>query len=515
MKETADLVVVGAGPAGLHAARQFASLAAGRAGVEVAVIDSYSRPGGQYYRQPPAIAGEYIGSSEGGSPPAAQPMTPAAARHRAELESVLAQMDEIRVRILSNTLVWGAFASDEPQRAGWLLALHGPEAPPRLEARALILATGAYDRPIPFPGWTLPGVMTAGAVQTLIKSQRVLPGRRFLLSGAGPLQFAVAAALVAAGAEVAGVLEGSAAGRSGRGGLASLGNAALQDASTIWGQWARLSEGWGYLRTLRRARAPIRLGWAVMEARGDCHVEEAVIAQLDPAWRPIPGTAETVTVDTIVTGYGFMPSTELGRLLGCVHDFHPEQGGYVPRRDAQMQTTLTGLYAVGDGAGIGGAELSKVEGQIAGIAAACQLGYITEARARSLIAQLHPRLQRERRFAAMLGRLFTPGPGLYSLAQDETIICRCEEVTLGQIRAAAADGVLSANELKGLTRTGMGNCQGRICGELAARYLAREARPDADGEEFASLEAVGMFTARPPIHPLPLSVLAAAAPPES
>lgn len=510
MKETADLVVVGAGPAGMHAAQQFAALAAGRTGAGVVVIDGYPRPGGQYFKQLPASF-----HSEGGAAPAA--------RHRAELESVLAEMDKLQVRILSNTLVWGAFAGDRPQSDGegrssttassmsasWLLAVHGPEALSRLETKALILATGAYDRPVPFPGWTLPGVMTAGAVQTLIKSQRVLPGRRFLLSGAGPLQFAVAAALVDSGAEVAGVLEGSV-----RGGLASLGQTALRDARAIWGQWARVSEGWNYLRTLRRAQAPIRLGWAVVEAHGDGQVEEAVIAQLDPTWRPIPGTAETVTVDTIVIGYGFMPSTELGRLLGCAHEFRPEQGGYVPRRDAQMQTTLAGVYAVGDGAGIGGAELSKVEGQIAGIAAARQLGYITEANARSLIAQLHPRLQRERRFAAMLGRLFTPGPGLYGLAQDETIICRCEEVTLGQIRAAVADGVRSANELKGLTRTGMGNCQGRICGELAARYLAREARPDAEGDESVALEAVGMFTARPPIHPLPLSVLAAAATPD-
>ncbi len=475
MTEQVELVVIGAGPAGLHAA-----IAASQAGVGVVVIDGYPAPGGQYFKQLPAA----FRAGERPSP----------------LRSLLAQMDGANVRVFSNTLVWGAFAAAEG--ASWQLALHGPGAPHRLDAQTLILATGAYDRPIPFPGWTLPGVITAGAAQTLIKSQRVLPGRQVLLSGTGPLQLAAAAALVHAGAEVVAVLEG-----------AALGAGALRHAPAMWGQWARLSEGWEYLRTLRSARVPYRRGWSVIEARGDGEVQEAVIARLDAAWRPIPGTAQTVAVDTVVIGYGLVPSTELSRLLGCAHDFIPEQGGYVPRRDPEMQTTLAGVYAAGDGAGIGGAELSMIEGQVAGIAAARRLGRLTDADAGAMMAQLRPRLARERRFAHMLGQLFKPGPGLFALAADDTLICRCEEVALGQIREAVAEGVRSVTEMKGLTRIGMGNCQGRICGEMAARLVAREAGwDDADP---AQVEAAGIFTVRPPIHPLPLSVLASAAVPES
>ena len=192
--------------------------------------------------------------------------------------------------------------------------------------------------------------------------------------------------------------------------------------------------------------------------------------------------------------------------------YRPQLGGYAPLRDALMQTSLPGVYAAGDGAGIGGAELAGIEGEIAAIAAAQRLGHLTDEAARTRIARLQPRLAREQRFARLLGQLFTPGSGIYRLAGDDTIICRCEEVTLGEMRAAVADGVRSVNELKGLTRTGMGNCQGRICGDLAARLIAREAGWGEDDPKCP--ERAGQFTARPPIHPLPLSVLAGAAIPE-
>ena len=471
--EQAELVVVGAGPAGLHAA-----VTAAEAGLSVTVIDSYPRPGGQYFKQIPHPF-----------------QVDDRLSHQAAANSLFARFERSGAHLLSDVLVWGIFPA--PNGAGWQLALHGPLSPPRLDAQILILAAGAYDRPIPFPGWTLPGVMTAGAALTLIKSQRILPGHRVLLSGTGPLQLAVAAALVHAGAEVVGVLEGS-----------SLGPDVLRQGSAVWGQWMRLREGWDYWRVLRAARVRYRIGWSVVVAQGDGQVQEAIIAQLDRAWRPLPGTLQTVAADTIITGYGFIPSTELSRLIGCAHDFVPAQGGYVPRRDVEMQTTLPGVYAVGDSGGIGGAALASIEGQVAGLAASRRLGRLADQAASTLIAQLQPQLAREQRFARLLGRLFTPGPGLYALADDDTVICRCEEVTVGEIRAAVADGVRSVNELKALTRIGMGNCQGRICGELAARWIAREAGWDDDDP--SCLEMAGQFTARPPIHPLPLSVLAGA-----
>lgn len=470
--EHAELVVVGAGPAGIHAA-----LAAAEAGAAVVLVDSYAQPGGQYFRQLPATF-------------RADDRT----HHQAEAAALLGELAHSTVRVLPNTVVWGAF----PERSGrgWELGLHGPAAPAALAARSIILATGAYDRPIPFPGWTLPGVMSAGAAQTLLKSQRVLPGRRVLLSGTGPLQLAVAASLARAGADVVAVLEGA------RPRISMAGH-----APAMWGQWQRLREGWGYARALRGV--PYRFGWGVVEARGVDQVEEAIVAQLDADWRPLPGTEKRLHVDTILTGYGFIPSTELSRLLGCRHSYDLTRGGFAAERDETMRASLPGVYVAGDGGGIGGAELASLEGKVAGISAAAELGCLPAEAAKARVERLQGRLARERRFAHLLGELFTPGPGLFDLARDDTVICRCEEVTLGEIRAAVADGAASTTELKALTRLGMGNCQGRICGEIAARALAREARLGDD--YLAARLNQGVFTPRPPIHPIPLADMAVGA----
>jgi NAD(P)H-nitrite reductase large subunit len=230
------------------------------------------------------------------------------------------------------------------------------------------------------------------------------------------------------------------------------------------------------------------------------------IARLDENGHPLPVQRESIVADTLALGYGFLPATQLTRLLGCEHEFAPRRGGWIPVRDAWMQTTLPGVFAVGDGAGIGGVALARLEGQKAGMQAAHQLGHIDGQALQSLASELRPRLKRERRFADLMGDLFTPGPGLYTLGDEGTIICRCEEVRLADVRQAQAAGCSTLAEIKGLTRVGMGNCQGRICGELLAHALL-----DGDSsqqEQEQKLRNLGMFSVRPPIHPLSLQDLA-------
>ncbi len=462
-----DVAVIGAGPAGLSAA-----LAAAELGMEVYLIDSYHRPGGQYFKQLPA-----------------QFSATATTTHQQEGAALLARLAQPNIKLLTETLVWGIFEDN-------LLTLSGPQAPTTLQARAVILATGAYDRPVAFPGWTLPGVMTAGAAQTMLKHQRLLPGQRILLAGAGPLQLAVAAGLVWGGADVAAVLEGN----------SHLFKAGLSQAWSMWGQAARLAEGFTYARTLWQANVPYRLGWGLVRAVGTPAggVTGAVIAKLDSAWRPIAGTEQTIACDTICVGYGLVPATELSRLAGAEHVFRPELGGWVPVRDRFKQTSVPHLYAVGDGAGIGGAPLAQREGRLAGLAAAHQIrdGQLP---ATQLAERLSPELKqvtREQKFQQLYGHLFTPGPGLAELPDDETVICRCEVIKLAEVKAAVALGADTASAVKGLTRTGMGDCQGRMCGLLVAAQVAR-----LTGRAIA---AVGSYTARPPIHPLPLELLAEA-----
>ena len=463
-----EVAVVGAGPAGLSAA-----LAATQAGVQVTLIDNYRRPGGQYYRQP---AAEFETLQPEG--------------HQREGKDLWEKVAAAGVEFLTETTVWGAFEGNQ-------LALYGPESPSNLQAEVIILATGAYERIAAFPGWTLPGVMTTGAAQTLLKEQRILPGRRIVLAGTGPLQMVVAAGLVQAGAEVIAILEGS---RLMRKGL----RRPLSYPAALWGQWGRLSEGLSSQLALRRAGVAFKTGWGVVAAHGQGEVTEVTIAQLDDQWRLIPDTSRRLACDTLCCSYGFIPATELAQLFGACYEWRPDWGGFVPVRDEHMCTNVPGLYAVGDGAGVGGGPLALIEGQIAGLAAAAQVkakspnGGDTTA-----ILDGDPRLKhalrREKRFQEIYAELFTPGPGLDELAQPDTIVCRCEEVTRADISEAVQLGADTLDAVKSLTRCGMGNCQGRVCGPLVTALVAQETScPRAE---------VGQFRVGPRVFPFTLAAL--------
>lgn len=461
MTEHVDMVVVGGGPAGMEA-----SIAAAEAGVKVTLIDSYARPGGQYFKQLPKSWKSKKDIS----------------RYK-KAEALFRRLEETGVRIFCETLVWNVYPSEESGE--WVIALSGPDAPVSLEAKSLILATGTYDRPIPFPGWELPGVMTAGAVQIMLKTQRVLAGHRFLFSGTGPLQLAVAAQLVNAGAEVTGVLEAK-----------QMGFGWVRHAPAMWGQWSKLREGWDYWRILQRADVPLRFGQAAIEARGKEEVETVITARLDKEMNPISGTEQTVIADTLVIGYGLQPSNELTRLMGCEHEYVAEQIYHVPRRDDEMQTSLPGVYAAGDGAGVGGWQLSCIEGRIAGISAAGRLGVLGKTAVKSAIALEQPALARERRFARMMTNFFNIGSGLTSLARQDTLICRCEEISKKEILDAIEMGCDSLIWVKRMTRSGMGMCQGRVCGQWIAKLTAEQT-----GKDPAQMM---LDTVRPPIRPIPM-----------
>ena len=464
MAERIDLAVVGAGPAGLAATAQAVDL-----GLAVTLVDAFHLAGGQYYKQTPPALGE----------------TEAPDDHARRL---LSAVEGDGVRLLAGTSVWGLFPEVSPEQSGggdgYLLCLYGPPGTPRrLKARTVILAPGAYDRPVPFPGWTLPGVMTAGAALTLVKHQHVLPGRRILLSGSGPLQLVLARHLLEAGAELVGVLDANPFPWRG-----------WRHAAAAWGQWARLREGWDSLRAMQKAGAGIRWGHWVRRAEGQGCVERAVIGPVADSSAGAP--AETVAVDTICLGHGFTPAVQLSRLAGCEHHYQPLQRAYVPRRDEWLQTTLAGLFVAGDGAGIGGKDVARLEGRLAALGAARALGREVPS---GQVAALRRKLGRQRRFAAVLDALFPLSAHLADLLTDDTLLCRCEEITVGLVRQAIAEGATTVSALRMLTRAGMGRCQGRMCGPPVAELLARELDQP--------VEAVGQATPRPPVVPIPLAGL--------
>jgi NAD(P)H-nitrite reductase large subunit len=204
-------------------------------------------------------------------------------------------------------------------------------------------------------------------------------------------------------------------------------------------------------------------------------------------------------VDTVVVGYGLTPGTDLSRQINCEFEFQSRSRGFVPKRNVFFETSRDGIFAAGDCAGIGGAQMSMIEGRIAAAAAACKLQHITENKLHARYNQELKGLHREQRFADLLGDLFSPPQALYQRVNDDTIICRCEQITLAEIRKAISCGAQTVADVKNISRSGMGNCQGRTCESIVAAILAAETGK--------TLEEVKFNTIRPPVHPLPLGVI--------
>ncbi|RMF84438.1 MAG: FAD-dependent oxidoreductase [Nitrospinota bacterium] len=458
--KTVELAIVGGGPAGLCAAME-----AARAGVEVLIIDENRRIGGQIYRQIPYRVTD--GTKVGKDYQKAQ-----------ELFQAVEALPN--VSILSEATVWGIFDQH-------MLAIYHQGRSEEVTAQALLIAAGAHDRPVPFPGWTLPGVFSAGGALTLMKSQRILPGRKVLLAGTGPLQLVVATYLLEGGAEIVAVLEAS-----------SL-HEWWRQVPKLWGEWELMWEGFQYIKRLRSARVDVLRAHTICRAEGEEKVTQAVATRVDEQWRPVPGTERRFAVDAVVCGFGLVPSIELTALCGCEHQYNPKLGGWIPRYNEEMETTVPGVFVAGETAGIAGAVVAMEEGKVAGIAAARRLGHLSDDEAQKRMQPSRQRLAELYKFRAGLDELYTPREGLLDLITPETIICRCEEVPAEMISQAINEGAMSLREVKGRTRAGMGHCQGRMCTSTVAGLIARQ--------HGVTAEAAGLPSIRPPVKPIPLAAL--------
>ncbi|HEX6149778.1 NAD(P)/FAD-dependent oxidoreductase [Nocardioides sp.] len=432
--EPYDVLVVGAGPAGLAAAA-----AAVTSGARVAVVDAGERPGGQFWRQRrTAVAPDQ------------------------HLHHQLASYRRLLVAAAgadwySGRTVW---TITRPRRHFEVHTVSGPdEARLTLAAHRLVLAPGAYDRQLPFPGWDLPGVMTAGGVQALLKQHGVVAGRRVLVAGTGPFLLTVAAGLAEAGARVVGVHE------------ANAGTGWLRSPRAVLRNAAKLPEALGYAATLARHRVPLHRRSVVVAAHGEDAVSWATVGRLDRDGRIRARSERTLPVDLLAVGWGFSPQLELALGLGCATRVDVD-GSMVVAVDDDQRSSVAGVWVAGEACGVGGAALAAAEGEIAGADAT---GGPVPAKARRRRASAGV-------FAVAMHRAHPLPEDWTGRVTDDTLVCRCEEVTAGELRGAVDDlGADSARSAKLLVRTGMGWCQGRVCGFatscLVAEWTGRRPSP--------------------------------------
>jgi len=399
MGDLCDVCVVGAGPAGLAAAYR-----AAKSGLKVIVVDDNPAAGGQIWR------GEQA--------------KPASTEARAWFE---------KLRSVEIQLVNGARVFSQP--APRTLLAETARGVRELNYSSLILATGARERFLPFPGWTLPNVMGAGGLQALVKTGLPIEGKRVVVAGSGPLLLAVAAYLREHGADVLLIAEQASSMRLARFGLGLFGKSS--QALSL----KRQLKGVEYLTSC----------WPV-ETHGRDKLERVMLSRRGKRWE--------VSCDYLACGFHLVPNVELAELLGCaVHD------GIVKVNEVQ-QTSLSDVYCAGESTGIGGLELSIVEGEIAGLVVA---GNTDEAR------KLFPVRTKHQKFAELLNRTFALRDELKQLVQPNTIVCRCEDVTFERLRAHSSWRVAKLQ-----TRCGMGPCQGRVCGgaiEFLLGWRAESVRP--------------------------------------
>ncbi len=460
-----DVLVVGAGAAGLSAA-----VSAALCGARVRVLDERAQSGGQFFK-PLAPSHQLQGK------------VPQQWANGAQL---LQSARDAGVEIIQNATVWAAFSPNE-------VAVTVDGEPQVIHPKQLIIAAGAYERPVPFPGWTLPGVMTTGAGQTLAKSYRVIPGKQVVVSGNGPLNLQFAAELLEAGGQVVAVLES--APKPGLGQIRQILTLAATAPQLLF-------KGQAYLRTLKKHRTPFCWGETVVEAHGTERLEGVTLMSVDRQGRLLPETARQIACDVLCLGHGFIPSTDLPRMLGCEQRLSATPFS-TPTivTDKNGASSVPGVFVIGDGARLAGAQVAQARGTLAGLAAARTLGYPSE-----VIdpARAEHRLKQAEAFQKALWNIYQAPPVSLQTLRDDTIICRCENISLGTLRQAVASGLDTPAALKRNLRAGMGLCQGRTCAGMVARLISEMTDRNSHAD--------GFFAPRLPVRPVPVGCLTAEKP---
>lgn len=444
-----DVAVIGAGPAGMAAAVESAA-----SGLSVIVLDEQALPGGQIYR-------------------------------------AVENADAARVAILGEDYAAGRALVEEfrasaaiyiPRATVWnvnpelVLNYSKDGASFEISASALVIASGAIERPTPMPGWTLPGVITAGASQILLKAHGYIDDSIAFI-GCGPLLWLVAAQMVTAGRTPRAIIETVPMSRY----AAASVKFPLNPTA-----WKYMRKGAGLMRTVRQAGVPIHRNARNIVISGSPRASAASFTS--------GGESRRVEADLFALHQGVVPNQQITRLLRCEHAWDERQRCFVPVRDEFGETSAANIYVAGDGGGISGARAAELQGRLTGRRIAAKAGLPAAA-----LVGLQRDLAREQSIRPFLETLYAPSQEIRSPAAS-TLVCRCEEITAGRIREAIDLGAPGTNQVKSYLRSGMGPCQGRMCGLAVTEIIAEQT-----GE---SPSVVDYYRVRPPLKPLALAELA-------
>ena len=452
-----DLVVLGAGPAGVAAAN-----VASKEGAEVVIIDENSSAGGQIYRAPP---NEF------------QPQNSFKSDEFREGEKQRNILKNSNVKALFKHRVWSV-SSD------LVVSTVGPNGLSSWHARSLIIANGALERIIPFPGWTIPGVIGLAASTILLKSQYVLPGQSTVVAGCGPLLIAVANGIIKSGGKVSAIID-----------LNSKSDW-IKAFPRLLSRPDQLFKGMSWFANIMKAGIKLYGGHAVTNTKQVDNVLRISIAPINSAGSILDSKNQKIVEgDCLAIGHGLFPSTEITRLLKAKHIYDPLKGGWVPLIDDDFRSSIPGVYIAGDATGISGAFSAVQKGRIAGMAAVRDLNVMSSQKYKAKIKSELIILKKNENFGKAAVRLMKFRPELIQTITSETIVCRCEDVFRSEIDEAIESGARDMNQLKAWTRCGMGPCQGRTCSEAIEAILA---------SKVGSRELAGQWTGRTPLRPVPI-----------
>ncbi|WLH03134.1 FAD/NAD(P)-binding oxidoreductase [Pseudomonas beijingensis] len=444
------IAIIGAGPAGIRAAQTLVAH-----GLYPVLLDEAPRGGGQIYRRQPAHFKRSPDKLYGFE------------AHKAN--AIHQTLDALREQLdyRPDTLVWNA-------EAGLLDTLHEGRAG-RLEYASVIVATGATDRVLPVPGWTLPGIYSLGAAQIALKFQGCAIGERVVFAGSGPLLYLVAYQYVRAGAHVVAVLDSSPFSDQ------------VRALPGLLAQPATLAKGLYYRAWLAARGIAVHQGASLARLDGERRVQSL-------QWRNASGE-HTLDCDAVAFAHGLRSETQLADLLGCAFAWNALNRAWLPHRDRAGRSSVPGIYLAGDGAGIMGADAAEMAGERAALALLEDLGYSTDPQR---CTQLEQTLERIGQFREGLERAFAFPEHWAADAADHLMICRCEEVSAGDIRRVVGEGHWEINRVKAHCRVGMGRCQGRMCGAAAAEIIACESG--------RAVSSIGRLRAQAPIKPVPFGL---------